>query len=63
MKTKPTMLKPIWWDYVIWYPCDDDPNYDGIHDGGIKGLRDDAPEEVKEEFNRDMKLERSGIKL
>ncbi|MCD7847530.1 MAG: hypothetical protein LUG49_05840 [Oscillospiraceae bacterium] len=57
------MEKPIWWDYAIFYPYDDEPDYDGIHDGEIKGLRDDAPEEVKEEFNRDMELEHNGIKL
>ncbi len=58
-----TMLKPIWWDYIIRYPYEDEPDYDGIHDGEIKGLRNDAPEEVKEEFNRYLEIVRSGIKL
>lgn len=54
------MERPIWDDYVIMYPYDDEPDYDGIHDGGIKGLRDDAPEEAKKAFDEYMEATHSG---
>lgn len=41
---------PIWWDYAIWYPYEGEEGYDGVHDGGLKGIRDDAPQKVKEAF-------------
>lgn len=38
--------------YIIRYPTSLDEGYDGVHDGGIKGLKPDAPKEVVEEFKR-----------
>lgn len=38
------------WDYLVFFPYDDEPDYDGVHDGGIKGIRDDAPEQAKKAF-------------
>ena len=37
-------------DYLEYYPCDDEEGYDGIHDGGIKGIRSDAPESAKKAY-------------
>lgn len=38
------------WDYLEFYPEEDEPDYDGIHDGGIKGIREDAPKAAKEAY-------------
>lgn len=38
------------WKYLEFYPFEDDPDYDGIHSGGIKGIRDDAPDDAKSAF-------------
>lgn len=38
------------WDYLDFYPEEDEEGFDGIHDGGIKGIRDDAPGEAKKAF-------------
>lgn len=40
------------WDYLIYYPEEDEDDFDGIHYGGIKGIRDDAPAMAKKEFAR-----------
>ena len=40
------------WDYVIFWPEEDDKDFDGIHYGGIKAIRGDAPESAKEAFAR-----------
>ena len=45
------------WEYLEFYPYDDDPNYDGIHSGGIKGLVADAPDTAKEAFKKFQKME------
>lgn len=38
------------WDYLEFYPEEDEPDYDGIHDGGIKGISNDAPEAAKDAY-------------
>ncbi len=51
------------WEYLIFYPYEDDEDYDGIHDGGIKGILEDAPNEAKQAFlqykKRKQKLKKS----
>lgn len=37
-------------DWIEWYPTEDDEDYDGVHDGGIKGAKKNAPPEIKEEI-------------
>ena len=54
--------KPIWDDYVELWPEEDDPDYDGVHAGGIKGIRNDAPPEVVEAFKEYLRVEASGVK-
>lgn len=49
------MLKPFFWDYLIFYPCEDESGYDGIHDGGIKKIKDDAPEQAKKAYENYLK--------
>lgn len=39
-------------EYLIYYPEEDETDYDGVHSGGIKGICDDAPDEVKKEFEK-----------
>ncbi|MCI5592495.1 MAG: hypothetical protein PUG56_02020 [Ruminococcus sp.] len=41
------MLEPNFWDYLVFSPYEDELNYDGIHDGGIKGIKEDAPDWAK----------------
>jgi len=54
-------------DYIETYTYEDEEGYDGVHDGGIKGLRSDAPEsavKAYEEYCRMMaEAEEQGIKL
>lgn len=38
------------WEYLEYYPEEDEPGYDGIHDGGIKGISENAPQSVKEQY-------------
>ena len=40
----------LFWDYLIFYPEEDEDGFDGVHYGGIKGIRDDAPQSAKEAF-------------
>lgn len=58
-------VKPFW-RYIEFYPESDEDSYDGIHDGGIKGLTDDAPDSAKEAFkkylNKQAELKSQGIK-
>ncbi|MCD8042453.1 MAG: hypothetical protein LUH10_05255 [Tannerellaceae bacterium] len=53
--------------YIIFYPDEDEPDFDGVHYGGIKGTREDAPESAKkafEEYQAELKeAEKNGIKL
>ena len=55
------------WEYLEYYPNEDEEGYDSIHSGGIKGLRPDAPESAKKAYAEWMKLqkeyERLGIKV
>jgi hypothetical protein len=43
--------EPIFWDYLEFYPYKD---YDGVHDGGIKGISEKAPNEAKKSFREYM---------
>lgn len=60
------MVKDFW-DYLECYPYDDEEGYDGIHDGGIKGIRSDAPESAKIAYAKFKELEDAakskGIKM
>ena len=51
------ITKPIFWDYLIFFPYEDEPDYDGIHDGGIKGIKDDAPDFAKKAYDEYLKEE------
>lgn len=55
------MLEPGWLKYAEFYPCYDEEGYDGEHDGGIKGLKEDAPEEAKREYLEYLKQKEQGI--
>ena len=54
-------------DYLEYYPGSDEEGYDGIHDGGWKGLSPDAPEEAKKQYAEFMEEKRrcaqSGAKM
>lgn len=41
-------------DYLIYYPEEDEAGFDGVHYGGIKGIKDDAPQSAKEAFAKYM---------
>ena len=40
----------LFWDYLIFYPEEDEPGFDGVHYGGIKGINDEAPAQAKKAF-------------
>lgn len=54
-------------NYLIFYPDEDEPGFDGIHYGDIKGIREDAPESAKKAFAEyqewQEKLKKEGIKV
>ncbi len=54
-------------EYLEYYPEADEEGYDGVHFGGIKGLRPDAPESAKKAYAEWVALqkeyERRGIKV
>lgn len=43
------------WNYLEFYPEEDEEGFDGIHSGGIKGIREDAPEEAKKAYKEYVK--------
>lgn len=55
------------WDYIEMYPDEDEPGFDGIHYGGIKGLLGDAPDAVKKAYSEYLaqikEANKNGIKL
>jgi hypothetical protein len=51
------------WNYLEFYPESDEEGYDGEHDGGIKGIRDDAPKEAKEAYKKYLLIADSGVKV
>lgn len=51
------------WDYLECYPFEGEPGYDGIHNGGIKGIAEDAPEQAKKAFVAYQEQLKSGYKL
>lgn len=61
------MDQPIWWEYAEFYPGEDEEDYDGIHDGGIKGLTIDAPEKARKAYEEYIRQEtenkKQGIKI
>lgn len=54
-------------NYVERYPMEDEPGYDGIHDGGFKGLKPGAPDSAVEAWAKyvamEKEAEKQGIKL
>lgn len=55
------------WEYLEFYPDEDEPGFDGIHYGGIKNLSNDAPETAKIAFLKYQKEQekwaKQGIKV
>lgn len=54
-------------DYAEYYPDEDEPGFDGVHYGGIKGLKPGAPDSAVEAYARYVAMikeaEEQGIKL
>lgn len=44
------ILEPSFWNYLVFFPHEDEQGYDGIHDGGIKCIKDNAPEWAKKAY-------------
>lgn len=46
------------WDYLLFYPEEDEDGFDSIHLGGIKGIKSDAPDEAIAAYENYMKLQK-----
>lgn len=44
-------------EYLEYYPYSDEEGYDGVHDGGLKGIKDNAPDWAKKIFYEATKKE------
>lgn len=53
----------VFWKYLEFYPMDDEEGYDGVHDGGIKGIRSDAPLEAKVAYDEFLRTGQKGVKV
>ena len=51
------------WDYLEYYAEEDEEDYDGIHSGGVRGIRADAPETAKQAYKEYLKQQKGGNKL
>lgn len=52
-------LKP-WLEY---YPDEDEEGFDGVHYGGVRGLKKDAPADMCNLYNDIVKSEKDGLKV
>ena len=52
-----------WLEYAEYYPEEDEPGFDGVHYGGVKGVKADAPEWAKKAYEEDQRMQREGIKI
>ncbi len=48
--------------YMECYPYFDEPGYDGIHNGGWKCLKKNAPKKAKEAYEKYLKMEEEAKK-
>ena len=56
------MISPLeWLDYAEFYPHKGEKGYDGVHEGGVKGLRDDTPDEVLKQYKEQEEARKKGI--
>lgn len=46
------------WDYLLFYPEEDEEGFDGIHFGGIKGIKSDVPGDIREAYENYMKFQK-----
>lgn len=51
------------WDYLEFYAEEDEDGYDGVHDGGIKGIKPDAPENAKKAYQEHLKELNKDVKI
>lgn len=54
----PASFLKKFWQYLVFYPESDEPDYDGEHDGGIKDIREDAPESAKKAYAEFLEIEK-----
>ena len=38
-------------EYLVYFPGEDEPEYDGVHDGGIKGFREGTSEAIIKQYS------------
>lgn len=50
------------WDYLLFYPEEDEEGFDGIHFGGISGMKENAPDEAVKAYEEYMRLQKEGKK-
>lgn len=51
------------WDYLEFYPEEDEEDFDGVHYGGIRGIKPDAPLEAMEAYQEYMNRRDPGAKI
>lgn len=51
-----------WMEYAVFYAYADEEDYDGVHNGGLKGMKDDAPEWAKKMYDEFAKKVLRGIR-
>lgn len=60
MSVEWNMVKDFW-DYVEMYPDEDEPDFDGVHYGGIKGLSANAPDHARKAYAEYNKIFKKAI--
>lgn len=41
-----------WLEFAEYYAYADEEGYDGVHNGGVKGMKEDAPEWAKKRYEK-----------
>lgn len=51
------------WDYIEYYPDEDEEGFDGVHYGGIKGLVKNAPKKAQKAYKKYLENQNNNVKL
>lgn len=51
------------WDYIEYYPDEDEEGFDGVHYGGIKGLVENAPKKAQKAYMKFLMQQKNDMKI